>query len=186
MVEILTQRAALVWLKQEAAHVPADQAIVELGVYRGGSLKALCDGAEEGNNAPVYGVDSWGSRPGIYRGRPHMLSRYVPTDMQAAAEYTGGRAQLIHATTVEAARDYDGPTVGLLYIDAEHTQPSVLADFHAWRPHLASSAVVAFDDHEPGKIGRGVMRAVSQLVTQAHLVAPVLVGDRLAVCQRVC
>src|SRR5690606_14324104 len=46
-------------LAQLAAEIPADQAIVELGVYLGRSLAALATGAQQGHGAHVWGVDPW-------------------------------------------------------------------------------------------------------------------------------
>lgn len=181
MPETLTELAALDWLEEAAGLISPDESIVELGVYRGGSLARICDGAARGHGAKVYGVDSWGSRPGIYCGRPHMLERYVPDDMVAAREAAAGRAVLLHATTIEAAATFLGPPVGLLFIDAEHRRLPVLNDFHAWRTHLAPGAVVAFDDYEPGRVGRGVMAAVSDLVAAGDLTEPTVIGNRLAV-----
>lgn len=179
-VETLTETAALDWLQDAASKVPADQAIVELGVYRGGSLKALCDGADSGNGAIVIGVDAWGSH-GAYPDRPHMLNRYTTADKTAAEQLVGDRAILIHALTTQAAATYDGPPIGLLYIDSEHKEHAVLADFHAWQPHLAPEAIIAFDDYEPGRIGAGVIAAVDQLFEDGKLALGFTVGNRLRV-----
>lgn len=179
--ETLTEDAALPWLYHAATAVSADQAIVELGVYRGGSLVQLIDGAANGNGAPVYGVDAWGSVNGVYSDRPHMLDRYTNDDKREAERITDGRCTLVHDLTTSAARCYDGPPIGLLYIDAEHKLAAVLADFRAWQPHLAPSAVVAFDDYEPGRVGRGVMQAVQILLTEQALTWQHIVGMRLAV-----
>ena len=45
-----------------------------------------------------------------------------------------------------AAAHYDGPPIGLLFIDGEHTTEAVLDDHGAWAPHLAPDAMVVFHD----------------------------------------
>lgn len=42
-----------------AADVPADQAIVEIGVFMARTTTFLAAGAQSGNGAHVYGVDPW-------------------------------------------------------------------------------------------------------------------------------
>lgn len=180
-VETLTEPEALDWLRAAAAEVPADQAVVEVGVFRGGSLKHLCDGAKEGHGAVVYGVDAWGS-DGVYPDRPHMRERYKRTD-KAVARRTCPTATLIHALSSDAAAAYDGPPIGLLYIDCVHTEAAVLADFEAWAPHLADGALVAFDDY----CDRfpGVAKAVEHLMTVGRLEnVGGLIGSRLAVTRK--
>lgn len=177
-MESLTEKAGIEWLMKAASNVPCDKAIVELGVYRGGSLSKICDAAK---TSYIYGVDSWGTRPGIYKDRPHMLRAYTIQDKKLAKIAIRSRAKLIHATTVEAASKYDGPEVDLLYIDAEHRKEAVLNDFHAWLPYLSESAWVAFDDYEPSKIGIQVIEAVNELVDGRKLFGLNVIGKRLAV-----
>lgn len=175
-VETLTEPEALEWLEVAASCVPEGQAIVELGTYRGGSLKYLVAGAPD--SVQVFGVDAWGQGD-IYRGRPHMLDRYRLTDKRVAARVAKG-ATLIHNTTVQAAAEYDGPPVGCLYIDAEHRFDSVIADYQAWAPHLTPDAVVAFDDYG-GTKGKQVIQAVDHLIETGRLVWVEKIGERLAI-----
>lgn len=177
MPETLTEVAALSWLRQAAQSVSSTQACVEIGVYRGGSLACLAEGAAAGRGAQVYGVDAWGLAA-AYPSRPHMHQRYVSEDMAVAAQTAPG-ATLIRSLSVDAARAWDGPPIGLLYIDGEHTRKAVLADFAAWRVHLAVGAEVAFDDHYDRF--PGVKQAVAELVAEGSLEWVELVGSRLAV-----
>jgi cephalosporin hydroxylase len=178
MVDTLTEPAALDWLHTAASTVTPGHAIVELGVYRGGSLKHLITGAPDG--VPVYGVDAWGL-PGTYEGRPHMHARYPAADKRVAARIAKG-ATLLHALNTDAARDYTGPPVALLYIDSEHRHQQVLADYHAWKPHLTPDATVVFDDYIPRF--PGVIQAVNELVTAGELANLHVIGSRLAATTR--
>lgn len=52
--------------------------------------------------------------------------------------------------------------VDLLFIDASHERDATLREYAAWRPFLAESAVVIFDDYDHPDFP-GVREAVTQL-----------------------
>lgn len=183
----LTPIEALEPLYDLAAMVPEDEAIVELGTYRGASACWLAAGARDGLGAHVWTID------------PHDLPGYRTTtghgpggldftdpDIRADAERQirkcglQDRITMIRDFSTAAAGKWSGPKVGLLFIDADHRQHAVRKDFAAWEPHLVGDAVVAFDDYNDSH--PGVPRAVSALVAKQLLTEPA-VFDRLAVCQ---
>ncbi|AII27263.1 O-methyltransferase [Mycobacterium phage Taquito] len=178
-IKTFSNKQALDALAELAAAVPADQAIVEVGVYRGGSLRTIALRA----SAHVYGVDTWGLE-GAYASGSESAANYGIDNMMIAQRAVAElpHVTLVRAFSADAAHDYDGPTIGLLYVDGEHTYDAVLTDFHAWRPYLAPEAVVAFDDYRASH--RAVVDAVRRLVRDGHLTAPSVAGGRLAVCQR--
>jgi hypothetical protein len=142
-----------------ASHVPSDQAIVEVGVYKGRTLCHLAHGSQQGLGAsPVYGVDTW-DLPGL--GGKHRVARSFAE--QAVIEHGfAGLVVLVQGFSVEIARTYDGPAIGLLFIDGDHSETGVRSDFMAWQPHLADGACVVFDDYGGGR-NPGVRRAVNAL-----------------------
>lgn len=175
----LTEPEALAWLENAARKVPADQAIVELGVYQGGSLVHLARGSAAGNRAPVFGIDPWGLE-GAYPDRPQMARKYGVqnqrvTQRAVRAAGVGNLVTLRREFSWAAGARWTGPAVGLLYIDALHTEAAVLIDHAAWAGHLAPDAVVAYDDFCPRF--PGVMAAVRRL----HGDRITVVGSRLAV-----
>jgi predicted O-methyltransferase YrrM len=175
--EALVEVEGRKWLRRAAAAVPFDRAIVEVGVFQGSSLLELARGSAEGLGARVYGIDPW-AMEGSYPGRPHMLSRYGPKNQRIAAaalKREGLQAELIRDFGGEVARGWDGPPVGLLFIDAIHRQKEVTEDFLAWKPRLAPGAVVAFDDY--CERFSGVIRAVDKLFGKDRVH---LAGSRLA------
>ncbi len=183
-IDALMETVAMSYLADVAAYVPGDQAIVEVGTYQGANLVEMAKGAHSGLGAGVYGVDSYGTGD-IYRNRPNMLKRYTHADLDIAREHirtSGVQADIIVATSVQAAADWDGPEIGLLVIDGEHRFDPVLADFRAWKPHLAPDATVAFDDYG-GRVGSQVIRAVDTLLESGELRLIDVVGTRLAVCR---
>jgi len=179
--ETLTEIVALERLRELAAQTPSDTACVEIGVYQGGSLRVIVEGAAAGLGAPVFGIDSWGLE-GAYEGRPHMHRRYRHRDMEIAMETARG-ATFQRALSTDAAATWTvGLKVGLLYIDGEHTHDSVLRDFTAWDVHLADNATVVFDDYYDRF--PGVVSAVDSLVLNGSLSWLELVGRRMAVTRR--
>lgn len=167
-----------------AALVSADQAIVELGSYRGKSTCYLATGAAIGNSAPVYAVDAWSEEVSAWRAA-------VLSTLPSPA-YQDFLAQLVKAEVAElvtsirslttlAAELYDGPPVGLLYIDGDHSRQAVLADFRAWRHHLAPDAVIIFDDFGVTK-NPGVALSVGDLEASGEIVdLDKLKSERLAI-----
>lgn len=151
--DVLTDIPTRGLLARLAAAVPADQCIVELGVFRGGSLAVLAEHA----NAPVYGVDTFGRRgtPAYYRTGSHWIRwwerfadrKHSWAANRKAAEAVAPTATLIVADTAKTGQRWDGPPIGLLYIDADHSYEGVRADWEAWEPHLAQGASVVFDDY---------------------------------------
>lgn len=167
-----------------AADVPNDQAILEVGVYHAANLVNMAQAAKAGHGAKTYGVDSYGQGD-IYRGRPHMLQRYTSTDHDIAIQHIKDnrlvrQCKIIVAPSPDAAADWTGPAIGLLVIDAEHRYDRVLSDLHAWTPHLAPDAIIAFDDYG-GSVGADVKRAVDELVTARKLTTKQVAGTRLTI-----
>jgi len=167
-----------------AALVPADQAIVELGSYRGKSTCYLATGAALDNHAPVYAVDAWSEEVSAWRAAVlSTLPSPVFEDFTAQLDKAGvsDGVRVIRSLTTLAAELYDGPPVGLLYIDGDHSRQAVHADFRAWRCHLAPNAVIIFDDFGVTK-NPGVSLAVGDLEASGELIdIDKLKSERLAI-----
>lgn len=179
------EQSAMDYLAGLASHVPADQAIVEIGTHQAANLCSMAAAAKAGLGAPCYGIDPYGSGD-IYRGRPHMLKRYTNADHKTAVnhireQHLTDHAKIIVDTSIHAGITWTGPKIGLLVIDGEHREHAVLADYNSWQPHLAPGAIIAFDDYEPSRVGAGVIKAVDQLVEAGQLHNGRLIGTRLYV-----
>ena len=146
--EGMVERGACVQLRELAAAVPAGLAVVELGAFRGRSAGWLLLGAQDGHGAHVTSVDPWESRTDDYSCHS---PRYTNSwdafqDHLRRIGATPAEHTAVKATAVQAAEEWSGPQVGLLYHDAEHTADAVAQDLEAWLPHLSSAAVVALHD----------------------------------------
>ena len=143
-----------------AGAVPEGQDIVELGSYLGRSTAFLALGA--GSGVTVHAVD--------------------PHDQDLTRETTGasltntvdlfrmhmdevGVADRVCAhrqVSLDAARSYAGRPIGLLFVDATHTEEAVVEDGRAWSAHLAPRCLVSFDDINTPAVKRGVKRLVGE------------------------
>lgn len=171
-----------------AALVPGDQAIVELGSYRGKSTCYLATGAALDYHAPVFAVDAWSEEVSTWRNRAmERLPSPEFADFQAQITRAGvaDRIVPIRSDTVQAAAvwgaAHKGRKIGLLYIDGDHHHEAVLADFRAWRPFLADDAIVIFDDFDT-PTNPGVLTAVRLLEHQDEIREVEKHVGRLALC----
>lgn len=180
-------------LYKHAALVRAGHSIVELGSYHGKSTCYLATGSATGNRARVYAVDAWSAEVSAWRSR--VLERlpspsYATFAAQVDKAGVSDLVTSIRSITTLAADlyadahlypDLHGESVGLLYIDGDHAKEAAMADFRAWRPHLADGATVIFDDYE-SENNPGVAAAVAALIESNELASAEKRATRLAVC----
>lgn len=151
-------------LYELAATVPADLAIVEIGAFRGASTVALALGAKSGHGARVWSIDPW-DLPGNAPGRNGQYvagetrERY---DAQLRRHKVRSHVTTIQAFSNDAAADWAGSKIGLLFVDGDHSYEGVRTDIDAWAPHLAHRHKIAFDDYGTPK-NLGVKQAVDEL-----------------------
>jgi hypothetical protein len=153
-------------LAELAATVPSGQCVVEIGVYKGRTLCYLADGTHRGHRVPVFGVDTW-DLPGL--GGKHRVAKKF-AEQAIVRHGFHDMVVLLQGFSVDVARKFHGPPIGLLFVDGDHTEAGVLTDIHAWYPHLAENATVVFDDYGGGR-NPGVGRAVQKSM---HLFDPLI------------
>jgi hypothetical protein len=145
----LVERSACRILRRLAARVPADQAIVELGAFRGRSTGWLLAGAQRGHGAHVTTVDPWETRTGDYVGQVEGTGVAAWEAFQAHMTRVGAtdaELTVIRGYAAEVAAGWRGPVVGLLWHDAGHGADEVATDLAAWVPHIAPAGVVVLHD----------------------------------------
>jgi hypothetical protein len=163
-----------------AIQVPADQEIVELGVFQGKTSLVLSWGARQGFGAHVTGIDPWNLAGNVYdppftdAGSMHW-ARYHVRGMGYS-----NHVRLVQGFSHEVAKTWDGPLVGLLFVDGDHTKLGARRDIETWAPHLALGARIAVDDYGHPD-WPGVKEAVDELVTEGFLMPVEVYHDRLAV-----
>jgi hypothetical protein len=141
---------------------------VEIGSFKGKSTAFLATGAKAGHGAHVYAVDPW-DLPGNVYGKHGFTAPEVREafEAQLRACRVWGQVTPIRAFSTDAARDWTGPQIGLLYIDGDHSEEAVRADVLAWTQHLADGHVLVFDDLDT-KRNPGVRAVVNDLVTYGY------------------
>lgn len=164
--------------------VPKDQAIVELGVYRGRTALQMAWGAQQGNGAHVWAIDAW-DLPGNTYDPP-----FTDPGTRKWAHYWiqslgySNHITLVQRFSTEAASawSFESPDgkVGLLFVDGDHSYEGARGDILAWSPHLAPGAVIAVDDYGHPD-WPGVAQAVDALVAEGVLAPIEIYHDRLAV-----
>lgn len=135
-------------LSSLALEVPADEAIVEVGTYRG---RSACWMAAMGPAAQIFCVDPWAAD----------WADSLPIFMANVNQ--GGwfnRVTPLRGEAVEVARIWVKP-VGLLFLDAVHEYEPTLRDFDAWSGFVQPGAYVAFHDDQP------MWPGVQQVVTES-------------------
>lgn len=123
----------------ELARLPLQGEIVEIGSYLGNSTVYLALAGGHVHAVDPHTEESMLQVPGSTR-----TSDQFQENLRTFG--VADRVTYHRATSVDAARDWSGGPVRLLFIDGLHTYDDVRADYAAWRPHLAPDHVVLFDD----------------------------------------
>jgi predicted O-methyltransferase YrrM len=163
-----------------AVQVPADQEIVELGVFQGRTALIMAWGARQGHGAHVTAIDPWDTEGNVYD------PPFTDPDSRVWAEYRvrelgyTDAIDLVQGFSADVADEWTGKPVGLLYVDGDHTREGARLDIETWARHLAPGAVIAVDDyHHPDWPGVG--EALDELVAEGFLAPLEVYHDRLAV-----
>jgi predicted O-methyltransferase YrrM len=145
-------------LYELARDVPADQAIVEIGSYKGKSSCYLGEGARDGNGAKVHCIDPW-DLAGNVNGRHGFADADTSETWkrQVASQKLSSRVTAHRAFAHDYVKRWKQP-IGLLFIDGSHEYEDVKQDFEDWSPFVVSGAPIVFDDY--GTRNHGVTRFV--------------------------
>lgn len=121
---------------------------VELGSWQGRSAVWLGTAARDRGAGMLHAVDHWRGSATILdllEGKePDWLYRTFLQNIESCGLSTYVRPWRM--STLEAARQWSGEPIGLLYIDADHDYEAVRADFEAWAPYVAPGGYIVFDD----------------------------------------
>lgn len=142
-----------------ARAVPAKTSIVEIGSYLGRSTAFFALGAPEG--VPVFAIDPHtGDRSQIEQGLEGLdTSKQFIRNIQRIG--VSGKVVPRIMTSSEAAAVWDGPPIGLLFIDGWHSEDAVYQDGLAWLPHMAPAGVAIFDDYGLPEVWAAITRLVN-------------------------
>ncbi len=124
--------------------------IVEIGSFKGRSTVALGLGLRDAKNdsARIYAVDP-------FLGSLSLIKQKSPTFDEFLRNIKAHRVQdfirPLRMTSIEAARQWPGRPIDLLWIDGWHEYPAPAEDIRAWKPFLAEGRMLLMDDvYTPG------------------------------------
>lgn len=154
-------------LAQRAAELPAGRDVVEIGSFRGRSACALAVGSLRGARNAVYAVDPHDEFVGVKGGR------FGPPDRAAFYAHLvrlglGELVRLVALPSRRAARAWDAPTIGLLFIDGDHRYAAVRADFEAWYPRVCGGGWIGLHDADCVDVERLVDEVVASRRAAPH------------------
>tara|TARA_B100000749_G_scaffold264794_1_gene239385 strand:- start:112 stop:720 length:609 start_codon:yes stop_codon:yes gene_type:complete len=143
---------------------------VEVGVQRGIFSEIIC---QKNPQMRVYGVDAWATPNGPRMRQKAQKRMNVSRWM---AQYS-----IIDDWSVLAAQDFDDQSLDFVYIDADHSYESCLADITAWHPKIRVGGILSGHDYHntvPGSLVKCHVKKAVLEYTQNHQIAPLLLWGR--------
>lgn len=138
-----------------AAELPPGARVVEIGAWVGVGTSYLAGGLRSGAGGRIYAVDTFQGTTldsQIKRGWKKTVERMGGSTLKAFQENI--RAfQLeelvtpIVASSQEAARQWPGDPVQLLYIDGDHAYEAVKIDYAQWSGYVPPGGWIVFHDY---------------------------------------
>lgn len=140
---------------------------VELGSWMGASAIPVARSIRRWRGTLTC-VDTWSGEinqaQGQPAGAPWMLVSCARHIIDAGVSAT---VRLVPATTADAAQWWTQP-IDYLYVDADHSYDSVLADLRAWVPHVIPGGLIVGDDYA-NRLFPGVKQAWDQFEREQGL-----------------
>jgi len=179
--------AALGYLAHHAEELmPEGSVIVEIGSLLGKTAIAMASVTDQ----PIVCIDphdceSWVSPKGINAPRETRDWRHQMGDTYDIfienLEAFGVRDQVevVRQYSDQAAKEWDGRKIGMLFIDGDHSYEWCKHDFEAFEPYFIPGALVVFHDYDP-IIFPGVFRYVSELLQTRRIRQQLQVGTLAA------
>lgn len=143
-------------LMELVRHQGVPSVAAEIGVCGGGTgLQFLQDGLQK-----LYSIDSWrhleqagdGDQPDVW----HLIN--LMTAAYRLTEY-GNRSIMIRGKSEEVAHLIPNNSIGLLYIDGDHSYEGVINDITNYFLKVVCGGIIAFHDYN--NAGYGVTKAVN-------------------------
>jgi hypothetical protein len=142
---------------------------VEVGSWKGKSSAFMCvEIANSGKIIRFDCVDTWQGSDVHQTGGPFedhdCVNGELLTRFQENMAPVTGRFNTIISTSVQAAQSYANWSLDFVFIDADHSYPSMIQDITAWLPKIKPGGYLAGHDYPNWA---GVKQAVDELLPQA-------------------
>jgi predicted O-methyltransferase YrrM len=137
------------WLYETAKGVDS---AVEIGSWRGRSTHAILSGCK----GPVTAIDSWSNKAWVAQTYPPMMAyREFMANVGHFENLT-----VMRMDSLQAVKAFEDKSVGMVFIDGDHTYKAFKADIEAWIP----KAKKILCGHDYGVIGcEGVKEVVDEM-----------------------
>lgn len=162
--------------------------VVEIGSYHGRSTCFMAFGLRLRGQGMVTAVDHFEGSPEHQEGRGNEDAAIVrdgstlPSFLLNLNKYgLKPHVRPVVSSSVEAADQWSGGPIRLLFIDGDHSYDGSKADFEAWTPHVANDGLVAF--HDVGDSWPGVTRFFEEVTSGGGWELKLAVGS-IRVVQR--
>jgi hypothetical protein len=125
--------------------------IIEIGSYRGRSTIALAYGSLAGSKVSVYAVEPHQPFEGPLGGK------FGPQDKVAFFRHVllAGAGEIVYLINLSSEQAVAGwhQSIGLLWIDGDHSYEGAKKDFELWSPFVVTGGRIAFHDSTDPSIG---------------------------------
>jgi predicted O-methyltransferase YrrM len=128
--------------------------VVEIGSYLGRSTVVLAQAVADAGMGQVVAVDPHTGALGI--GPPRATDQEFRRNIARCG--LDQHVKLVHATSVDAAKQWRGGSVRMLFVDGWHSYEAVIEDVIAWAPFLTPAATVVFDDYPHPAVRAAIQR----------------------------
>jgi predicted O-methyltransferase YrrM len=160
-----------------ARHAAGRRRLVEIGVWHGVTTKRLR--AAMARDGMLTAVDPFPAGRLGFSVQQRIAHREVET-------VPNGRIAWVRKTGAEAARDH--PSVDFVFIDGDHSEEGLRADWHAWSALVEPGGIVALHDSRSSPVRRiddaGSVKVTSEVILQDPRFAVVDEVDSLTVLRR--
>ena len=147
---------------------------VEVGTQKGEYAEILC---KKNPEAKLYCIDPWKKIKDYFEYRSDSLhEKYYRETKERLEKFN---CELIRKTSIEAVKDFEDDSIDYVYIDGNHSFPSVVNDIYEWSKKVRKGGIISGHDWYKAKgypkngknITHHVIEAVSGY-TKAYKIKP--------------
>lgn len=140
---------------------------IEIGSFRGASTILLAQGLKDGSGGRLISIDPYDNRY-IETGFPgsglsiRLFNRYNHwVRDRNLKKYGVDNVKLFTACSYDIANWFNNSTVGLLFIDGDHTYPAVKTDLQLYIPKLKSGGILIMHDRYLDGVTRAIREEIN-------------------------
>lgn len=126
--------------------------LIEVGVWEGDSLSILTKLLVKNNKNDfrVFGIDLWQSPPDMVKkyGEERMANAFNTCRKCLKEKKIDHLIELMVIDSVKGAEFFEDKSVDYVFIDADHSYESVLADITVWYPKVKEGGIISGHDYK--------------------------------------